>query len=97
LLVDIQKFGEEETARVYIAGRLSEAKRVEQTFSERGIDYAVEIEAFRTNLLGFLPTEYEGVAFYVLSRQAALCRRALEDAGLTVGLVDHDPKEARDR
>lgn len=97
MLVEIDEFGGEETARVYIAGRLSEAKRVERTLSERGIDYAVEIEAFRTNLLGFLPTEYEGVAFYVLSQQASLCRRALEEAGLTVGLVDHDPEEAPDQ
>lgn len=97
MLVDIEQFGGEELARVYIAGRLSEAKRVERTLSERGVDYAVEIEAFRTNLLGFLPTEYEGVAFYVPSRQASLCRRALQDSGLTVGLVDHGPDETPER
>ena len=88
LLVDIETFGGESMARVYIAGRLSEAKRVEHTLSGRGIDYAVEIESFRTNLLGFLPTKYEGVAFYVPSRQASFCRCILQEAGLTVGLVD---------
>jgi hypothetical protein len=89
-LVDFERFAGREVERVYLAGRLPEAKRVERTLSDRGIDYAVEIESFRTNLLGFLPREYEGVAFYVLSGQASLCRQILESVGLSVGIVDED-------
>ena len=88
MLVDPDAFGDQDVARVYIAGRLSEAKRVEHALTEKGIDYTVEIEKFQTRLLGILPREYEGVAFYVLSDQAALARRTLDEAGLRAGLVD---------
>ena len=87
-LVDIEQFAGSEIERVYLAARLPEAKNVERTLTENGFDYAVEIEPFRTMLLGFLPREYEGVAFYVLAHQASHCRRSLESAGLTVGLVN---------
>jgi len=87
-LVDIEEFDGKEIERVYLAARLSEAKSVERTLTESNVDYAVQIEAFRTTLLGFLPREYEGVAFYVLSHQASLSRQSLETAGLTVGLVE---------
>jgi hypothetical protein len=89
-LVHIEEFDGQEVERVYLAGRLAEAKGVERTLSEHGIDYAIEIEAFRTNLLGLFTREYEGVAFYVLSQEASLCRSRLRTAGLTVGLVDAD-------
>jgi hypothetical protein len=89
-LIDAAELDGKEVARVYIAGRLAEAKRVEQVLSENGIDYALDAEVFRTNLLGFLPSEYEGVAFYVLSGQASRCRQILHGAGLTAGLVEDD-------
>jgi hypothetical protein len=89
-LVDPDLFAEKDVTAVYIAGRLSEAKRVEQTLSDHGIDYAVDAERFQTQLLGVFPREYEGVAFYVLSAQAALSRRVLLEAGLTAGLVEED-------
>ena len=88
MLVDPEAFADQALARIYIAGRLSEAKRVESALSERGIDYTVEIERFRTHLLGIIPTEYEGVAFYVPSAQAELCRRILDEADLHTGLVE---------
>ena len=89
-MVDPEEFADKEVAMVYIAGRLGEGKRVEQLLSENAIDYFVNIELFRTYLLGILPTEYQGVGFYVLSGQAAFCRRALREAGLTEGLVEED-------
>ena len=88
MLVDAEAFADRDVTRVYIAGRLSEAKRVEGALSERGIDYTVEIERFQTRLLGILPTEYEGVAFYVLTVQAAPARLVLDEAGLRAGLVE---------
>jgi hypothetical protein len=89
-LVDADVFAEKDVSAVYIAGRLHEARRVERALSERDIDYAVDIERFRSYLLGVFPTEYDGVAFYVLSEQAALSRRVLQEAGLTAGLVEDD-------
>jgi hypothetical protein len=88
MLVDAETFADKDIARIYIAGRLSEAKRVESALSEKGIDYAVDIEPFVTRVLGIFRNEYDGVAFYVLSSQAACARKALADAKLRAGLVD---------
>ena len=90
-LVDPATFDDKDVAMVYIAGRLSEGKRVEQVLSDNAIDYAVDAEPFESRVLGFLPVEYEGVGFYVLSSQADFCRRALRAAGLLQGLVEDDP------
>ena len=89
-LVDPATFDGKEVALVYIAGRLSEGKRVEQVLSDNAIDYAVDIEPFQSRLLGILPVEYEGVGFYVLSAQADFCRRVLREAGVVQGLVEED-------
>jgi len=89
-LVDPAVFDDKEVAMVYIAGRLSESKRVEQTLSDHAIDYAVDIEPFENRVLGILRVEYEGVGFYVLSGQADFCRRLLRQAGLVEGLVEID-------
>jgi hypothetical protein len=87
-LVDPAAFDGKEVVMVYVAGRLSEGKRVEQVLAEHAVDYAVDIEAFESRLLGILRVQYEGIGFYVLSDQADFCRRALRDAGLLQGLVE---------
>jgi hypothetical protein len=87
-LVQPEDFGETEVARVYIAGRLPEAQEVERVLSSNGVDYFVEIEPFQVMLLGFLPTEHKGLAFYVAANNAELSCRALLEAGLTQGLVE---------
>jgi hypothetical protein len=89
-LVDPATFDDKEVTVVYIAGRQSEGKRVEQVLSDNAIDYAIGFEPFETRVLGILPVEYEGVGFYVLSGQADFCRRVLRKAGLAQGLVEHD-------
>lgn len=89
-MVDPETFDDKEVAMVYIAGRISESKRVEQTLSDNAIDYAVDIEPFEARVLGILRVEYEGVGFYVLSGQADFCRRVLRAAGLVEGLVEVD-------
>ncbi len=86
--VDPGDLADKEIARIYIAGRLAEAKRVEKTLSDRGIDYSVELEEYETYVLGLFPTRHAGVAFYVVSSQAESCRRALLEQGLHVGIVD---------
>lgn len=89
-LVDPETFDDKDVAMVYIAGRLTEGKRVEQVLSDNAIDYAVDIEPFQKRVLGILPIEYEGVGFYVLSSQAEFCRRVLREAGVVQGLVEED-------
>ena len=86
-LVDPAAFDGKEVVMVYVAGRLSEGKRVEQVLAENAIDYAVDVEPFENRVLGILPVEYEGVGFYVVADQADFCRRILRDAGLLQGLV----------
>jgi len=87
-MVSAEEFGEEERARVYVAARVREAKRVERALSAAGIDYAVEIEPYRTRLLGILPVEYKGAVFYVLAGDADFSRHTLRDAGLEHGLIE---------
>ena len=86
-LVTPETFDDRDVAIVYIVGRMSEGKRVEQVLSEHGIDYAVDAEPFHGRVLGVIPVEYEGVGFYVLAAQAEFCRRLLREAGLVQGLV----------
>jgi hypothetical protein len=88
--LDLESFAEKEVARIYIADRLREAKRVEITLSEHGIDYAVEVEPFSKVVLGVLRIESSGAAFYVLSGQAPFARQALASAGLITGLVEEE-------
>jgi len=89
-LVDPETFDDKDVAMVYIAGRLSEGKRVEQVLSANAIDYAVDVEPFHSRVLGILPIEYEGLGFYVVSSQADFSRRVLREAGLVQGLVEDD-------
>ena len=81
-------FEGQECVRVYIAGRLEEAKRVEQALTDAGIDYFVEIERFERRLLGVVRREYEGAAFYVPLDRSAATRLLLRNARLTSGLEE---------
>jgi hypothetical protein len=85
-LVEADQFADRECARIYIAGRLREARNVEQTLTNQGIDYFVEIERYERLLFGLIRREYDGVAFYVPSEVAASCRALLRVARLTAGL-----------
>lgn len=87
-LVDPDAFGDAECARIYIAGRLREARQVEQALTDGAVDYFVEIEKFRKNLLGVIPREYDGVAFYVAADLAEASRQLLVSAGLRNGLIE---------
>ncbi len=84
--VALDNFADKEVARIYLAGELAEARRVEEILSGYGINYAVEVEPYVR--LSFFPSEYAGAAFYVLSGQADFCKRALFEAGLKAGIED---------
>lgn len=79
-----------ETSRIYIAGRVPEAKRVEDLLTRHGIEYTIEIEPYTTRLLGVLPRKYQGAVFLVLSSQADFCRDLLRKAELTKGLIEDE-------
>ena len=74
-----------ELARIYIAGRLSEARKVEELLGGNGVDYVVQVEPYRTSIL-FGPRN--GAAFYVVDTQAEFCRQHLAAAGFERGLLD---------
>ena len=84
--VTLDDFAEKEVARIYLAGELAEAKRVEKVLSANDIDYAVEVEPYVR--MSIFSSEYAGAAFYVLSGQADFCKQALFEAGLKVGIQD---------
>jgi hypothetical protein len=87
-LVDQEQLAGHECVRVYIAGRLREARRVEQVLTDQGVDYYVEMERFERRLFGVIRREYTGVAFYVPVVATGECRVRLRNAGLTAGLEE---------
>lgn len=90
-LVDQEQLAGQDSVRVYIAGRLREARHVESVLTERGVDYYVEMERFERRLFGVIRREYTGVAFYVPVVVADACRGWLREAGLTAGLEETPP------
>ena len=75
---------------IYIASRLSEAKRVEEELRRIGVDYAIEVAPYSTRILGLFPTQYKGAMFYVYAGQARICRKTLHAAGIRKGLVEEE-------
>ena len=72
--------------RIFVAGSLRVARRVEEWLTMAGVDYAVQVEPFgRTLIFG---TIRNGAAFYVTSSQAKYCREQLAIAGLKDEVVD---------
>ena len=57
--VAFEDFGDgEEVVRIYLARELGEAKRVEAVLTEKGIEYAVEVEPYVTAMSNILSSEY---------------------------------------
>ncbi len=72
-------FGGQELILLYIARRLSEAKRVEELLTERGIDYLVEADLY---MGGFLfRRALHGAFFYVTEDNDARARHVLVEHG----------------
>ncbi len=83
--VDPDALNHHDPVRVYIAGKLAEAKAVEELLTGNGVDYVVQVEPYRTSIL-FGPRN--GAAFYVADGQAAFCREQLAAAGFHRGLLE---------
>ena len=92
--LDFDQFRDKEVSRIYIAGELAEATRVEAVLTRHGIDYAVEVEPYQRSALRVLTLfssgVYAGAAFFVLSGQASFARHVLRAAGLKGGIQDDD-------
>ena len=72
---------------VFIGQTLAEARRVEGLLTQRGVDYAVQVELFGYTLLG---SARYGAMFYVTVSQAEYCRSALVAAGLELGVIEEE-------
>jgi len=83
--VDADVFSDREISRLYIGAALSESKRVEAVLTEHGIDYAVNVELFRS---GIFSRPRHGAVFYVDAAQADHCRSLLLAAKLRRGIVE---------
>ena len=85
--VDPDSLEEKDTALVYIAGKTSEAKAVEELFTQNAVSYTFKPTPFmRSSIFGGL-IELPGVGFYVAVEQAEASRALLQDHKFKVGLV----------
>lgn len=64
---------------VYVAARLEEAMKLEQVFSERSIDYAVEPDTYTGGVV--FRTERVGAFFYVAESDLDRVRAAMTENG----------------
>lgn len=86
---DADFFGEEELDLIYIAKRLSEAKRVEGVLTAAGVEYAVEPDEY---FGGFIFKRVRvGAFFYVRPEAAESSRGVLRGAGYRPHLPEDAP------
>ena len=79
----------QELTRVFIAVRLTEARRVEEFLTGCGVDYVVKVEPFIAGIFSTVRSR-QGAVFYVKSSQARFCRDQLTAAGLDLGVVEEE-------
>lgn len=72
-------FGEQELALIYIAKRLSEAKKMEKMLTEAGIDYLVEPDTYRGGFI--FVSERIGAFFYTTDALTKQARALLTASG----------------
>jgi hypothetical protein len=79
---DPEYYDGREMELVYIAAALDEAKRVEAVLDEHGIDYAVQVEQYRSGVI--FASVRPGAFFYVLPEVAARSREVIGRLGYKV-------------
>ena len=85
--VEPENLEAKELALVYVAGKTSEAKAVENLLTQNEISYTIKSTPFmRASLFGGL-VELPGVGFYVTLDQAAYCRNLLQERKFKAGLI----------
>ena len=72
-------FDGRELELIYIARAVDEAQKIEAILDERQIDYAIEVEQFRTGVI--FASVRAGAFFYVLPEVAHRCRETLTELG----------------
>ncbi len=82
---DPDDFGEQELPLIYVAKKLDEALRVEETLTTAGFDYLAEPDTYKGGVV--FQSERVGVFFYVAPADDAVARAALERAGFKA----HEP------
>lgn len=88
--VNPEQFEGKNHSLVYVAGKTSEAKKVEKLLSENSVTYTLhEVPFLRQTLFGG-QVELPGVGFIVLQSQAQFCRELLETKRFYQGLVFED-------
>ena len=86
--VESEAWADRDLAGVFIAETLDEARMAEELLTNRGVDYAVQVELFGYTLFG---SARYGAMFYVNVGQAEYCRSAFVAAGMELGVVDVEP------
>ena len=72
-------FGDQDLALLYVARKLKEALRLEQAFTEAGLDYLVEPDKYRGGII--FQTERVGAFFYVAPNDEGAARQIMEREG----------------
>lgn len=86
---DQEFFDDAEIELIYIAKRLSEAKKVEALLTSAGVDYAVGAEEYLGGVL--FRRVRVGAFFYVLVDAAGPARDALKSGGYRAHRVEAEP------
>jgi hypothetical protein len=72
-------FGEQDLELVYIARKLAEAQRLEDLFTNSGLDYLVEPDKYMGGVI--LRRELVGAFFYVDPANLAMARETMQRGG----------------
>ena len=72
-------FGEMDLALLYVAKKLKEALRLEQAFTDAGLDYLVEPDKYRGGII--FQSERVGAFFYVAPADEGAARQIMEREG----------------
>lgn len=85
-----EEFEGKEIIPLYLAAKLSEAKKIEEILDKAKIDYTFEITPFtETSVFSILFGGIkEGVLFLVLSGQHEFCQNLLREVGLERLIVE---------
>lgn len=82
--VESEALADRDPVAVFIGQTLAEARRAEELLTNRGVDYAVQVELLGYTLFG---SARHGAIFLVIADHADYCRSLLEDAGMGWGVV----------
>lgn len=72
-------FGDIDLDLLFIAGRLKEARRLEDVLNEAGIDYLIETDTYRGGFI--FVSERVGAFFYCREQDTEKARAAMSEAG----------------